>query len=175
MKSDPARFLVAALWVLVVLYAVTFSAMSIHRHAVFETHGYDLGNADQTVYNTLHGCLFCFTNMDGIEMDGLESRLALHFEPILLPVSLTYLLYSSPVTLLVLQTVVLALGAWPAFLLARESLRRRLPAFPRPGSGQHVRFPRCNPGCSLFAGCFLFPAKEGLPSFRPFRHPDHEL
>ncbi len=118
-----SRFFVAALWLLVVLYAATFSALSIHRHAVFETHGYDLGNVDQTVYNTLHGCLFCFTNMDGIEMDGLESRLALHFEPVLLPVSLTYLLYSSPVTLLVLQTVVLALGAWPAFLLARERLK----------------------------------------------------
>ncbi len=123
MKSDPSRFFVAALWLLVVLYAVTFSALSIHRHAVFETHGYDLGNVDQAVYNTLHGCLFCFTNMDGIEMDGLESRLALHFEPILLVVSLTYLLYSSPLTLLVLQTVVLALGAWPAFLLTRDRLK----------------------------------------------------
>jgi len=44
-------------------------------------------------------------------------------EPILLPVSLFYLIYSSPKTLLVLQTIAIAIGAWPLYLLAREKLQ----------------------------------------------------
>jgi uncharacterized membrane protein len=51
------------------------------------------------------------------------SRFAIHFEPILFPVSLFYLLWSSPKTLLVIQTLVVASGAFPAFWLARLRLR----------------------------------------------------
>jgi uncharacterized membrane protein len=79
---------------------------------------FDLGNYDQAVWNTIHGRLLRFTNVE-----GLTIRLAQHVEPILLPISLFYLLYESPKTLLVLQTVVVALGAWPVYLLAREKLR----------------------------------------------------
>ncbi|NIN64222.1 MAG: DUF2079 domain-containing protein, partial [Anaerolineae bacterium] len=103
---------------LIVLYIAVFSALSVARHDAFETLAYDLGNYDQAVWNTIHGRLLRFTNVK-----GLTIRLAQHVEPILLPVSLFYLIYSSPKTLLVLQTVVVALGAWPVYLLAREKLR----------------------------------------------------
>ena len=103
---------------LIILYIAIFSALSVARHEAFETLAYDLGNYDQAVWNTIHGRLLRFTNVK-----GLTIRLAQHVEPILLPVSLFYLIYSSPKTLLVLQTVVVALGAWPVYLLAREKLR----------------------------------------------------
>jgi uncharacterized membrane protein len=103
---------------LIVLYIAVFSALSVARHDAFETLAYDLGNYDQAVWNTIHGRLLRFTNVK-----GLTIRLAQHVEPILLPVSLFYLIYSNPKTLLVLQTVVVALGAWPVYLLAREKLR----------------------------------------------------
>ncbi|MDH4135716.1 MAG: DUF2079 domain-containing protein [Anaerolineae bacterium] len=103
---------------LIVLYIAVFSALAVARHEAFETLAYDLGNYDQAVWNTSHGRLLRFTNVK-----GLTIRLAQHVEPILLPVSLFYLIYSSPKTLLVLQTVVVALGAWPVYLLAREKLQ----------------------------------------------------
>jgi uncharacterized membrane protein len=103
---------------LIVLYIAVFSALSVARHEAFETLAFDLGNYDQAIWNTIHGRLLRFTNVE-----GLSSRLAQHVEPILLPVSLFYLLYDSPKTLLILQTVIVALGAWPVYLLAREKLR----------------------------------------------------
>ena len=47
---------------------------------------------------------------------------------ILFPISLLYLLWSDPRTLLVLQTIVVAVGAYPAFWLARLRLRNELAA-----------------------------------------------
>ncbi|MFQ6015933.1 MAG: DUF2079 domain-containing protein, partial [Anaerolineae bacterium] len=78
---------------------------------------FDLGNFDQTIWNTAHGRPFQFTNVE-----GLSSRLGVHVEPILIPISLLYLIYSSPKALILLQVAVLALGALPLFWLARERL-----------------------------------------------------
>jgi uncharacterized membrane protein len=103
---------------LIVLYIAVFSALSVARHEAFETLAYDLGNYDQAVWNTIHGRPLRFTNVE-----GLTIRLAQHVEPILLPVSLFYLIYSNPKTLLILQTVIIALGAWPVYLLAQEKLQ----------------------------------------------------
>jgi len=103
---------------LIVLYIAFFSALSVAHHEAFETLAFDLGNYDQAVWNTIHGRLFRLSNVE-----GLTTRLAMHVEPILLPVSLFYLIYSSPKTLLVLQTVIVTLGAWPVYLLAREKMQ----------------------------------------------------
>jgi uncharacterized membrane protein len=51
-----------------------------------------------------------------------DNLLAYHVELILAPISLLYLIYDSPVTLLLLQTVGIGLGALPAFWLARDRL-----------------------------------------------------
>src|SRR5207245_5409771 len=56
------------------------------------------------------------------------SRFAIHFEPILVPVSFFYLVIPGPKTLLVLQTLVVASGAFPAFWVARLRLRNELAA-----------------------------------------------
>jgi hypothetical protein len=45
-------------------------------------------------------------------------------EPILLPISLLYFLWSDPRVLLLLQTIVIALGAWPLYRLSRRALDR---------------------------------------------------
>jgi uncharacterized membrane protein len=108
---------------LIVLYIAFFSALAVAQHEALQTYSADLGNHDQAIWNTIHGRLFRFTNMA-----GLDSRLALHFEPILLPISLSYLVYSDPRTILVLQTVVVGLGALPVFWLAREKLNSDLVA-----------------------------------------------
>lgn len=113
-------------WLLVALmtliFAVGFSWLSLARHAAYQSHAFDLGNMDQAVWNTLHGHLFRFTDME-VGHTVLLSRFAIHVEPLLGLLAPFYLLHSGPETLLVVQAVVVALGAVPAYLLARLALR----------------------------------------------------
>ncbi len=111
----PAHIL---LGLLIVAYASFFSVQLILHYYSFGSRALDLGNMDQAIWNTLHGRPFHQTNQP-----GLVNRLSLHVEPILLPVSLLYLVYSGPETLFVLQSIVVALGAVPVFALARFKLR----------------------------------------------------
>jgi uncharacterized membrane protein len=105
------------------IYAVGFSALTVNRYAAFEARALDLGNLHQTVWNIAHGQPFHMTNQP-----GTVNRLSLHVEPILLPIALFYWLHDGPETLLILQAVVVALGAWPLYALARHRLRHGWPA-----------------------------------------------
>lgn len=104
-----------------VLYAVFFGWLSIQRYNAFLMHALDMGNMDQAVWNTLHGHPFYFTNMRLPllkEAWGTTTRLSFHIEPILLPLSLAYLIHAGPQTLIVVQAVIVALGAPAACRLA---------------------------------------------------------
>ena len=91
------------------------------RYATFKATAFDLGNMDQVMWNTIHGRLFQFTNQ-AIDWYGPPTRLAIHFEPIILPLSLLYLFFADPRTLLIFQTLALASGALPVFLLTRKTI-----------------------------------------------------
>ncbi|GCF07179.1 DUF2079 domain-containing protein [Dictyobacter arantiisoli] len=106
---------------LVVAYMVAMCAVSILRYTTFKATAFDLGNMDQAAWNTLHGHLFEFTNHSS-NWYGAPIRLAQHVEPIFFLLSLFYVFFADPRTLLIIQTVVLAAGAIPVFLLARKSL-----------------------------------------------------
>ena len=54
------------------------------------------------------------------------SRLATHFDPILAFLSPFYWFYPSPSTLLVIQTIVLAIGAWFIYLIAKITLKNKI-------------------------------------------------
>lgn len=125
----------SAFWIataLVALAALTFSAFFIlyltGLHDAYMTHAEDLGIMDQAIWNTIHGQVLhqtiCNTVGDTncVSLNGI-SRFAIHFEPILFPISLLYLIAPTPKTLVVLQTLVVASGAFPAFWLARLRLR----------------------------------------------------
>ena len=103
---------------LVLLYALVFAILSVQQHQSFQTHAFDLGNMDQAVWNTAEGRPLEFTNWE-----GGTNRLAAHVEPVLLLVAQVYRFWPDPATLLVLQSVVISLGALPAFWLARRVLR----------------------------------------------------
>ncbi|MEX1020179.1 MAG: DUF2079 domain-containing protein, partial [Litorilinea sp.] len=88
----------------------------------------DMGNLNQAIWNTAHGNWFHLTNQP-----GTVNRLSLHVEPILLPIAALYRVYlaflapvaqtaGGPAFLVVLQSLVVALGAWPVFALARRQL-----------------------------------------------------
>ncbi|HLX39370.1 MAG TPA: DUF2079 domain-containing protein, partial [Ktedonobacteraceae bacterium] len=110
------------------LYAGYFIVYLTSREAAFLTHAEDLGIMDQAIWTTLHGNMLHMTicNVVGdtncYSLNGIP-RFAIHFEPVLFIVSLFYIPWPNPDTLLVLQSIVVATGALPAFWLARLRLR----------------------------------------------------
>lgn len=110
------------MWLLIGLYILGFGAFSILKHEAFQTHAQDLGNMDQPIWNTLHGRFLEETKNDGSQ----GPRLTDHFEPIFALVSLSFLLYDDVKAILILQTVVIALGALPVFWLARDELESQV-------------------------------------------------
>jgi uncharacterized membrane protein len=109
----------ALLYSAIAAYAAGFASLSILRHRAFNTGRYDLGNMVQTVWNTAHGNFLQMTSGDGRQI----SRLAAHFDPILAAFAPLWWIWPSPEMLLVVQAIVVALGALPVFWLARKHLR----------------------------------------------------
>src|SRR3989440_4583618 len=122
---------------LVTLAALLFAGYFIFyltgRHDAYITSAEDLGIMDQAIWSILHGHLFHQTICNAVSdtncygFNGI-SRFAIHFEPILFLVSLFYVVWPNPKTLLVIQSLVVAGGAFPAFWLARLRLRTELAA-----------------------------------------------
>ncbi len=101
-----------------IVYIITFSRLSILRHNAFAS-SYDLANMSQTVWNTLHGRPFQLT---GVE--STVSRFSIHADLILVMLSPFYLIWERTITLLVIQSVMLGLGAVPVYFLARKVLSK---------------------------------------------------
>ncbi len=109
-------------------FTIFFSAYLFARHDAYMTHAEDLGIMDQALWNTLHGAPLHQTICDRVTDNnclGDVSRLAIHFEPIMFPLSLLYLVAPSPKTLQFVQALIVASGAFPAFWLAMRRLRSR--------------------------------------------------
>lgn len=107
--------------VIMLVYALEMSHQTLLRYDTFKAAAFDLGNMDQVLWNTIHGRPFQFTNQ-AIDWFGPPTRLALHFEPIILPLSLLYAFGADPRILLIFQTLALVSGALPVFLLTRKYL-----------------------------------------------------
>lgn len=115
---------------LIALYAFTLSWLSLERDAAHLSNALDLGYYSNTLWNTIHGAPFRFTTYHAAnfvfpEFDPNVARkpddlLAFHVEPILLPLSLLYAIWPDPRALLIVQSLVLASGAWPAYQIARR-------------------------------------------------------
>ncbi|MBO0796627.1 MAG: DUF2079 domain-containing protein, partial [Ktedonobacteraceae bacterium] len=114
-------------------FCAFFIAYLLARHDALQTTAEDLGIMDQAIWSTLHGNILHQTICNSISdtncysPDGIM-RFAIHVEPILFPISLLYALWPTPKTLLVVQTLIVASGAFPAFWLARLRLRNELAA-----------------------------------------------
>lgn len=117
----------------VIVFSTYFIVYLTSMQNAFQTNAEDMGIMDQAIWNTLHGQILHQTvcnilhDTNCVGFNGI-SRFALHFEPILFPVSLFYLLWSDPRMLQILQVLVVAAGAYPAFWLARLRLRSELAA-----------------------------------------------
>jgi uncharacterized membrane protein len=110
-----------------ITFSVYFCLYLIARHNAFQTNAEDFGIMDQAVWSILHGFIprgtICNSVFESncVSYDGV-SRFAIHFEPILYPVSLLYLIWSDSKVLLIVQVLVVACGVYPAFWLARLRL-----------------------------------------------------
>ncbi len=125
----------AVVGLLVVAYLGIFGVLSLRRHQNLRTNALDLGYTDQAAWNTLHGRPFRFsTYLDAAfeldipirDFEQPDVLLGYHVEPILAAISLLYLLHDGPETLLWLQTVGIALGAIPVYLIARHRFASRI-------------------------------------------------
>ena len=115
------RWPLFALGFLMAVYLVYFGWFTMRSHDLFQTRAYDVGIYDQITWNTIRGRLFHCTIVE-----PFTNSIADHFEPILLLLAPLYLIWESPKTLLLIQTVSLALGALPCYWLARDALAAAL-------------------------------------------------
>lgn len=113
---------VAIVIVLIFFYTTYFTTASFLRYDNFYTGRFDLGNMDQTVWNTFHGRIFQLTDPNGT---SIISRLAFHADFILILLAPFYAVWSNPKTLLFIQTVVLGFGALFAYLLSARILKNK--------------------------------------------------
>lgn len=107
---------------LIFLFVTYFTFVSFSRHDNFYSLRLDLGNMDQTIWNVLHGNGFTLTDPTGNQQ---ESRLAVHADFLLILLSPLYLLWSTPKTLLLVQSVVSGLGALPIYWIAQDKLKSK--------------------------------------------------
>jgi uncharacterized membrane protein len=122
-------------------YSLHISAIAIDNHLSFNTGRIDLGwyvnmFRRSSIGDPL-GCTLC----------GTGNHLAGHFDPILVILSPLYLIYPEAETVLVLQTLWLASGIVPIYLLSRHYTQRVLPGL-------------------VLAACYLaYPALHGVNLF----------
>lgn len=107
-------------------YFVLYSVLSVLRHATYHSFGPDLGIFDQIFWNTTQGRFFESTM--SLALPTPHSYFGDHFSPVYILLLPAYALVPRPETLLVIQTLFLALGVWPLYLLTRIKLE---PGFQR--------------------------------------------
>lgn len=112
---------ITAVIVLSFIFASYFSWTSILRYENFYTGRYDLGNMDQTVWNTIRGRIF-ETNDD---QGNIVSRLSSHADFILIIIAPLYRIWADPRLLLILQAVIVAIGAFFIFGISNHILKNK--------------------------------------------------
>lgn len=99
-------------------FAAGFGVLAALEHRAFETGRFDLGNMTQAVWSTAHGRPLEVTELGGDQI----TRLGAHVDPLLVAFAPLWWIWPSPAMLLVVQAIVIALGALPAFWLGRKHL-----------------------------------------------------
>ena len=101
------------------VYAVVFGAAGVLDYVGFRSAGYDVGTAAQAIWNTAHGRPLEATAAGGEQF----LRLGWHVDPLLLLFAPIWLIWSSPLILIVVLAVAVSAGALPVYWLAQKHLR----------------------------------------------------
>ncbi|MBI2031079.1 MAG: DUF2079 domain-containing protein [Candidatus Levybacteria bacterium] len=108
--------------ILIAVYIAYFTIASFLRHDNFYTGRFDLGNMDQTVWNTKNGNIFQLTDPNGT---NIISRLSVHADFILILFAPFYFIWEDPKMLLFIQSAVLGFGAYFIYLLSLKVLKNK--------------------------------------------------
>ena len=107
------------LWFAIASYVIVMGVLVVLRHYQFQTQAWDLGLFTQTLWNTLQGRIM----QNSIE--EIPQNLAVHMNPVMFLLVPLYALFPTPYALLILQTLIIALGSWPLYLLSRYILQEK--------------------------------------------------
>lgn len=107
------------LWGMILVFVLALGLISVLRHYHFQTQAWDMGIFVQTFWNTSHGRIM----QNSIE--EVRNHLGVHMSPFLFLLVPGFILAPSPYYLLIVQTLVIALGAWPLYLLALRILKNK--------------------------------------------------
>jgi len=101
----------------IVFYIILFAFISLWKYYNFGYDAMDLAIINQVFYNSSLGNFFASSIHP-------PTYLGDHFTPILFLLLPFYFLWLEPPLLLILQTIILALSAWPIYLIARKVLTK---------------------------------------------------
>jgi uncharacterized membrane protein len=99
---------------------ILFGGLALLRHWTFHSTASDLAVFDQVLWNTVHG-RFMESTLSLARCEP-HSFFGDHFSPALLALLPLYVVFPTPETLIVVQTLALAIGVVPIYLLARRFL-----------------------------------------------------
>jgi uncharacterized membrane protein len=105
---------------LLLLIGVAAGWFSVARYQAYNVTMYDLGNMAQPIWSVTQGQPLMVTSIN-----GNISRLAVHVELIYFALAPLYALWPDPRTLLIVQSVIFALGALPAYRLGWRASHNR--------------------------------------------------
>lgn len=108
-----------ALTLMVIVYVITFSVLSIIRHDAFYSY-FDLANMDHTLWSTLNGNFFSF-----LLHENIISRFAIHSDLILVLLSPLYVIWDNVRILLIAQSFFLGIAAVPLFGISNHILKSK--------------------------------------------------
>ena len=108
-RLNPQKLIIPA----VIFYILVFSVISLWKLENFHYNSLDLAIINQVFYSSAQGNFFHSSIHP-------PNYLGDHVSPILFLLLPFYFFYQSPVTLLILQTAVLALSAWPIYLIGKK-------------------------------------------------------
>ncbi len=109
-------------YILLVIFILFFTILSVNRHYALKSYLHDLGNIDQVIWNTLHGNFFQTTS----NLWQTGSYLGDHFSPILLVFVPFYALGLKIDFLLFFQSLAIGLSGLPIYEVARRKLKSNL-------------------------------------------------
>ncbi len=102
----------------IILAILLFTPLMIHKHNMYASFGFDLGTFAQALNSTLEGRLMYSTTQLHSVKDG--NHMLVHFTPILLLLLPIYALAPSPITLLVIKSIITFSAAYPLYLLSKR-------------------------------------------------------
>lgn len=102
--------------VVIAVYVVIFSLLSIRNHDLYQTFGWDLGFFDQLIWQASRGRVNFVSTIGNINILGD------HFQPVLYLLAPLYWIWDDVRVLLVAQAFLVASAGIPLYLLAKKKL-----------------------------------------------------